>query len=285
MANDITNVNLAIDDFAKKGISIILKARIKNFSNSNIGLSNNNTKTDSFSFSLDDSFLEDYSYFNNSFYRIYILEIYFKDKDFRLLIEKWTFEFNSKEYNNKNQYLKIFSIMNKSIYSLVRILPCYSLYKNNDNSFELEFRIVSHYNKQRYFNEKKFQVSNIEINNNLSVEYICVKDIFKEKERFEQAKNEFVIIENNDNINQNENRKFNLSQGSIEFGNLSVINGNNLSFQSDNNEINNILELNKNYNNVRNSNNELKVIDKTNNSNDSFEFEILENKTDIINDF
>ena len=285
MANDITNVNLAIDDFAKKGISIILKARIKNFSNSNIGLSNNNTKTDSFSFSLDDSFLEDYSYFNNSFYRIYILEIYFKDKDFRLLIEKWTFEFNSKEYNNKNQYLKIFSIMNKSIYSLVRILPCYSLFKNNDNSFELEFRIVSHYNKQRYFNEKKFQVSNIEINNNLSVEYICVKDIFKEKERFEQAKNEFVIIENNDNINQNENRKFNLSQGSIEFGNLSVINGNNLSFQSDNNDINNILELNKNYNNVRNSNNELKVIDKTNNSNDSFEFEILENKTDIINDF
>ncbi len=285
MANDITNVNLAIDDFAKKGISIILKARIKNFSNSNIGLSNNNTKTDSFSFSLDDSFLEDYSYFNNSFYRIYILEIYFKDKDFRLLIEKWNFEFNSKEYNNKNQYLKIFSIMNKSIYSLVRILPCYSLFKNNDNSFELEFRIVSHYNKQRYFNEKKFQVSNIEINNNLSVEYICVKDIFKEKERFEQAKNEFVIIENNDNINQNENRKFNLSQGSIEFGNLSVINGNNLSFQSDNNEINNILELNKNYNNVRNSNNELKVIDKTNNSNDSFEFEILENKTDIINDF
>ena len=285
MANDITNVNLAIDDFAKKGISTILKARIKNFSNSNIGLSNNNTKADSFSFSLDDSFLEDYSYFNNSFYRIYILEIYFKDKDFRLLIEKWTFEFNSKEYNNKNQYLKIFSIMNKSIYSLVRILPCYSLYKNNDNSFELEFRIVSHYNKQRYFNEKKFQVSNIEINNNLSVEYICVKDIFKEKERFEQAKNEFVIIENNDNINQNENRKFNLSQGSIEFGNLSVINGNNLSFQSDNNEINNILELNKNYNNVRNSNNELKVIDKTNNSNDSFEFEILENKTDIINDF
>ena len=285
MANDITNINLAIDDFAKKGISIILKARIKNFSNSNIGLSNNNTKTDSFSFSLDDSFLEDYSYFNNSFYRIYILEIYFKDKDFRLLIEKWNFEFNSKEYNNKNQYLKIFSIMNKSIYSLVRILPCYSLFKNNDNSFELEFRIVSHYNKQRYFNEKKFQVSNIEINNNLSVEYICVKDIFKEKERFEQAKNEFVIIENNDNINQNETRKFNLSQGSIEFGNLSVINGNNLSFQSDNNEINNILELNKNYNNVSNSNNELKVIDKTNNSNDSFEFEILENKTDIINDF
>ncbi len=285
MANDITNVNLAIDDFAKKGISIILKARIKNFSNSNIGLSNNNTKTDSFSFSLDDSFLEDYSYFNNSFYRIYVLEIYFKEKDFRLLIEKWNFEFNSKEFNDKNQYLKIFSIMNKSIYSLVRILPCYSLFKNHDSSFELEFRIVSHYNKQRYFNEKKFQVSNIEINNNLSVEYICVKDIFKEKERFEQAKNEFVIIENNDNINQNENRKFNLSQGSIEFGNLSVINGNNLSFQSDNNEINNILELNKNYNNVRNSNNELKVIDKTNNSNDSFEFEILENKTDMINDF
>ena len=285
MENDIINVNLAIDDFAKKGISTILKSRIKYFSSSNIGLSNNNTKADSLSFSLDDSFLEDYSYFNNSFYRIYVLEIYFKEKDFRLLIEKWNFEFNSKEFNDKNQYLKIFSIMNKSIYSLVRILPCYSLFKNNDNSFELEFRIVSHYNKQRYFNEKKFQVSNIEINNNLSVEYICVKDIFKEKERFEQAKNEFVIIENNDNINQNENRKFNLSQGSIEFGNLSVINGNNLSFQSDNNEINNILELNKNYNNVRNSNNELKVIDKTNNSNDSFEFEILENKTDMINDF
>ena len=75
-----------------------------------------------------------------------------------------------------------------------------------------------------------------------------------------------------------------MSQGSIEFGNLSAINGNNLSFQSDN-EINNILELNKDYNNVRNSNNELKVIDKTNNSNDSFEFEILENKTDMINDF
>ena len=32
--------------------------------------------------------------------------------------------------------------------------------------------------------------------------------------------------------------KLSLSQGSIEFGNLSVINGNNLSFQSDNNEIN-----------------------------------------------
>ena len=283
MENDIINVNLAIDEFAKKGISTILKSRIKYFSSSNIGLSNNNTKADSLSFSLDESFLEDYSYFNNSFYRIYILEIYFKDKDFRLLIEKWNFEFNSKEFNDKNQYLKIFSIMNKSIYSLVRILPCYSLFKNHDSSFELEFRIVSHYNKQRYFNEKKFQVETIEINNNISVEYIYVKDIFKEKDRFEQAKKEFIIIENNNNINQNETRKFNLS-GSIEFGNLSAINGNNLSFQSDN-EINNILELNKDYNNVRNSNNELKVIDKTNNSNDSFEFEILENKTDMINDF
>ena len=131
--------------------------------------------------------------------------------------------------------------------------------------------------------KKKFQVETIEINNNISVEYIYVKDIFKEKDRFEQAKKEFIIIENNNNINQNETRKFNLS-GSIEFGNLSAINGNNLSFQSDN-EINNILELNKDYNNVRNSNNELKVIDKTNNSNDSFEFEILENKTDMINDF
>ena len=284
MENDIITVNLAIDDFAKKGISTILKSRIKYFSSSNIGLSNNNTKADSLSFSLDDSFLEDYSYFNNSFYRIYVLEIYFKEKDFRLLIEKWNFEFNSKEFNDKNQYLKIFSIMNKSIYSLVRILPCYSLFKNHDSSFELEFRIVSHYNKQRYFNEKKFQVETIEINNNISVEYIYVKDIFKEKDRFEQAKKEFIIIENNNNINQNETRKFNLSQGSIEFGNLSAINGNNLSFQSDN-EINNILELNKDYNNVRNSNNELKVIDKTNNSNDSFEFEILENKTDMINDF
>ena len=283
MENDIINVNLAIDEFAKKGISTILKSRIKYFSSSNIGLSNNNTKADSLSFSLDDSFLEDYSYFNNSFYRIYVLEIYFKEKDFRLLIEKWNFEFNSKEFNDKNQYLKIFSIMNKSIYSLVRILPCYSLFKNHDSSFELEFRIVSHYNKQRYFNEKKFQVETIEINNNISVEYIYVKDIFKEKDRFEQAKKEFIIIENNNNINQNETRKFNLS-GSIEFGNLSAINGNNLSFQSDN-EINNILELNKDYNNVRNSNNELKVIDKTNNSNDSFEFEILENKTDMINDF
>ena len=283
MENDIINVNLAIDEFAKKGISTILKSRIKYFSSSNIGLSNNNTKADSLSFSLDDSFLEDYSYFNNSFYRIYVLEIYFKEKDFRLLIEKWNFEFNSKEFNDKNQYLKIFSIMNKSIYSLVRILPCYSLFKNHDSSFELEFRIVSHYNKQRYFNEKKFQVETIEINNNISVEYIYVKDIFKEKDRFEKAKKEFIIIENNNNINQNETRKFNLS-GSIEFGNLSAINGNNLSFQSDN-EINNILELNKDYNNVRNSNNELKVIDKTNNSNDSFEFEILENKTDMINDF
>ena len=285
MANDITNVNLAIDDFAKKGISIILKARIKNFSNSNIGLSNNNTKTDSFSFSLDDSFLEDYSYFNSSFYRIYVVEIYFKEKDFRLLIEKWTFEFNSKEFNDKNQYLKIFSTMNKSIYSLVRILPCYSLFKNNNNSFELEFRIISHYNKQRYFNEKKFQVENIEINNNINVEYIMVKDIYKEKNIFEQAKNEFIVIENNDNLNKNETRKLSLSQGSIEFGNLSVINGNNLSFQSDNNEINNILELNKEDNIVKNSNNELNLINKTNNSNESFEFEIIENKTDLINDF
>ena len=94
MENDIINVNLAIDEFAKKGISTILKSRIKYFSSSNIGLSNNNTKADSLSFSLDDSFLEDYSYFNNSFYRIYVLEIYFKEKDFRLLIEKWNFEFN-----------------------------------------------------------------------------------------------------------------------------------------------------------------------------------------------
>ena len=175
--------------------------------------------------------------------------------------------------------------MNKSIYSLVRILPCYSLFKNNNNSFELEFRIISHYNKQRYFNEKKFQVENIEINNNINVEYIMVKDIFKEKNIFEQAKNEFIVIENNDNLNKNETRKLSLSQGSIEFGNLSVINGNNLSFQSDNNEINNILELNKEDNIVKNSNNELNLINKTNNSNESFEFEIIENKTDLINDF
>ena len=67
--------------------------------------------------------------------------------------------------------------MNKSIYSLVRILPCYSLFKNNNNS-ELEFRIISHYNKQRYFNEKKISVENIEINNNINVEYIHGKRYF-----------------------------------------------------------------------------------------------------------
>ena len=33
-----------------------------------------------------------------------------------------------------------------------------------------------------------------------------VKDIFKEKNIFEQAKNEFIVIENIDNLNKNETK-------------------------------------------------------------------------------
>ena len=114
------------------------------------------------------------------------------------------------------------------------------------------------------------------------VEFISINQILREKNIFENSKNEFMIIENNNNLIKKENRKTSLSQGLSEFEDLSIINGNNLSFQSDNNEINNIFELNKDYN--QKNCNKLNLMERSNNSNDSFEFEILENKMDS-NDF
>ena len=283
MKNEFSEINLAVDEFIKNGISSILNSRIKCFNKSNLGsISNYNTKADSLSFSLDDSFLEDYSSFNNSFYRMNIVEIYYKEKDFCLLIEKWSFEFNSKEFNDKKQCLKIFSNLKKSIYCLCRILPSNSLFKKFSNKFELEYRIMSHYNKQKFFDEEKFHVENIEINKNVSVEFISIDQILREKNIFENSKNEFMIIENNNNLIKKENRKTSLSQGLSEFEDLSIINGNNLSFQSDNNEINDVFELNKDYN--QKNYDKLNLKERSNNSNDSFEFEILENKMDT-NDF
>ena len=89
-----------------------------------------------------------------------------------------------------------------------------------------------------------------------------------------------MIIENNNNLNKIEKRKLSFSQSNLsELENLSFINRNEHSFQSDNNEIKDILILNKDYNiNLRNS----YIMDNIYNSKDSFEFEILENN---INNF
>ena len=64
-------IKLNFDEFSKKGINIILNSRIKNFNANNIfsSSSTQNTSNDSLNFSLEDSFMEDCSFLNNSNYQ------------------------------------------------------------------------------------------------------------------------------------------------------------------------------------------------------------------------
>lgn len=80
-----------VEMFIKKATLIILNSRIKP------GVDNDSAVSSSFRLDqkdnneLDDIFLEDYSEILNL--NIYIIEIYVKKKEFKTLIEKWSFQY------------------------------------------------------------------------------------------------------------------------------------------------------------------------------------------------
>jgi hypothetical protein len=249
ISNENTQINnkLNFDEFSKKSVNIILNSRIKNFNANNI-FSSSSTQTtlnDSLNFSLEDSFLEDYSFLNNSNYQVYILEIYYHSKYVSTLIEKWTFSFDSSEFIEQSYILPLkFMTLLRSIYVLVKNLPTFFIFKNNkNNNFELNYRLLSRISYQKNF-DSKFEIINKELNNCLLLEYISEKDIKK--------------LKNNDFLEQlkKNNNKLNLYKKSFEKDKKNIIRK--LSSQS---------------NNLSNVLNDSKL-----SNDDSFEFEILDDE-------
>ena len=285
----------SFDEFIKKAISVILEVRDKNYNSNYFNCSSNSdiiNNKNSFSFSLDDSFNSNFS--NNSTTIIYILEIYYVSKEEKILCEKWTFQFDSNFFSeSKNSTFKLNTLL-RSVYCISRMNPSYNLFFDDNNTFE--YKLVGN-RKQKFFNDSKVKVNIINIQN-LSVEFINKKDIKKlEEEHFQQKHNGFVLIKIP--INNKTNNRLSLNNNMIyhkrkkrlfsfegkENENISDITNNNKnnnnSFQSDLNEIKNILSL-KNKSN-ESSMKKLNTMDSSNNLDESYklEFEILENENDF----
>ena len=219
-------IKLNFDEFSKKGINIILNSRIKNFNANNIfsSSSTQNTSNDSLNFSLEDSFMEDCSFLNNSNYQAYILEIYFQSKYISTLIEKWTFSFDSTEFIEQSSNLPFkFMKLLRTIYILVKNLPSYFLFKNNkNNNIEFNYRLLSKTSYQKNF-DSIFKINSKEFNNFLFIEYVSEKDIknLENNNYFEKFKNKnninkINIYKNNFEKNKNaNNRKLSLHSNNL----------------------------------------------------------------------
>ena len=291
--NQFLLMNNTFDDFIKKAFSIILEVRDKNFNSNNFNCTSNSdiiNNKNSFSFSLDDSFN---SNFSNSTTILYILEIYYVIKEEKILCEKWTIQFDSNFFLENKTSLKLNTLL-RSIYCISRMNPCYNIFLNDNNTFE--YKLVSH-RKQKFFNESNVKINIINIQN-LSVEYISNNHIKKlEEEYFQKKHNGFVLIKipvnhkNNNRLSLNNNIIFHKRKKRLfsfegkDNENISDITNNNKnnnnSFQSDLNEIKNILYL-KNKSN-ESSIKKFSTIDSSNNLDESYksEFEILENENDF----
>ena len=291
--NQFLLMNNSFDEFIKKAFSIILEVRDKNFNSNNFNCTSNSdiiNNKNSFSFSLDDSFN---SNFSNSTTILYILEIYYVIKEEKILCEKWTIQFDSNFFLENKTSLKLNTLL-RSIYCISRMNPCYNIFFNDNNIFE--YKLVNH-RKQKCFNESKVKINTINIQN-LSVEYISNNDIKKlEEEYFQKKHNGFVLIKipvnhkNNNRLSLNNNIIFHKRKKRLfsfegkDNENISDITNNNKnnnnSFQSDSNEIKNILSL-KNKSN-ESSIKKFSTIDSSNNLDESYksEFEILENENDF----
>ena len=291
--NQFLLMNNTFDDFIKKAFSIILEVRDKNFNSNNFNCTSNSdiiNNKNSFSFSLDDSFN---SNFSNSTTILYILEIYYVIKEEKILCEKWTIQFDSNFFLENKTSLKLNTLL-RSIYCISRMNPCYNIFLNDNNTFV--YKLVSH-RKQKFFNESNVKINIINIQN-LSVEYISNNHIKKlEEEHFKQKHNGFILIKIT--INNKTNNRISLKNNMIyhkrkkrlfsfkgkENENIYDITNNNKnnnnSFQSDLNEIKNILSL-KNKSN-ESSMKKLNTMDSSNNLDESYklEFEILENENDF----
>ena len=289
--NQFLLMNNTFDDFIKKAFSIILEVRDKNFNSNNFNCTSNSdiiNNKNSFSFSLDDSFN---SNFSNSTTILYILEIYYVIKEEKILCEKWTIQFDSNFFLENKTSLKLNTLL-RSIYCISRMNPCYNIFLNDNNTFV--YKLVSH-RKQKFFNESNVKINIINIQN-LSVEYISNNHIKKlEEEYFQKKHNGFVLIKipvnhkNNNRLSLNNNIIFHKRKKRLfsfegkDNENISDITNknNNNSFQSDLNEIKNILYL-KNKSN-ESSIKKFSTIDSSNNLDESYksEFEILENENDF----
>ena len=291
--NQFLLMNNTFDDFIKKAFSIILEVRDKNFNSNNFNCTSNSdiiNNKNSFSFSLDDSFN---SNFSNSTTILYILEIYYVIKEEKILCEKWTIQFDSNFFLENKTSLKLNTLL-RSIYCISRMNPCYNIFLNDNNTFV--YKLVSH-RKQKFFNESNVKINIINIQN-LSVEYISNNHIKKlEEEYFQKKHNGFVLIKipvnhkNNNRLSLNNNIIFHKRKKRLfsfegkDNENISDITNNNKnnnnSFQSDSNEIKNILSL-KNKSN-ESSIKKFSTIDSSNNLDESYksEFEILENENDF----
>ena len=291
--NQFLLMNNSFDEFIKKAFSIILEVRDKNFNSNNFNCTSNSdiiNNKNSFSFSLDDSFN---SNFSNSTTILYILEIYYVIKEEKILCEKWTIQFDSNFFLENKTSLKLNTLL-RSIYCISRMNPCYNIFLNDNNTFV--YKLVSH-RKQKFFNESNVKINIINIQN-LSVEYISNNHIKKlEEEYFQKKHNGFVLIKipvnhkNNNRLSLNNNIIFHKRKKRLfsfegkDNENISDITNNNKnnnnSFQSDLNEIKNILSL-KNKSN-ESSIKKFSTIDSSNNLDESYksEFEILENENDF----
>ena len=284
----------SFDEFIKIALMNILEVRDNNFNSSNFNNSSNsdNYNKNSFSLSFDDSFNSNIS--NNSSSILYIIEIDLISNNEKILCEKWTFQFDKIDFSdNKNYSLKLNTLL-RSVYFISRIIPCYNIFINEKTNFE--YKLVSN-RKQKFFNHTKTKIHYIHLQN-LTVEYISNEDIKKlEEETFQKKHNGFILLKLPNNNNNNNKNRLSLNPNMIfqkrnkrllsfeikDNENISDIvnnNNNNVSFQSDLNEIKHLFYKNKSNGS---SMKKLNTMDSSNNLDDSYklEFEILENENDF----
>ena len=117
----------------------------------------------------------------------YIIEFYindFKNKDQKLLVEKWKIKYQEEDNKNFNENLfsKKFDVFEKTIITYSRILPLYNIQKNKN--YELSFKFYSH-NYEKESNFYKRPSGNIRLykedffHYKLKIEYLNKKEIIK----------------------------------------------------------------------------------------------------------
>ena len=287
----MTNINKekvkrSIEEFIRKSILVILNSRI----HQDDSTSSKQKINTSFGFDeseineLEDVFLEDYSNLQSSTnnYTNYILEIFFKRKDFNILIEKYSFTYYHDEDDcitdsYKNKKLKT---MLRSIYTISRTLPGYSYYAKKDNGFSLEYRLFSNLKAQKTF-ERNGKTSKIKLANDdlcnltASIEYLSQNEIKRLEDEHNQTEFEKIIL----NHHKERPRCFSLTQNQnvfqvLNFGDNStnIINENYFSDKHTKTNYNNFYSTNQNLSQIKpNVNFDLSFQSDIDNNNCSFE--------------
>jgi hypothetical protein len=117
------------------------------------------------------------------------LLIYFKRNDIKFLAEIWTFNYKldllNKERNKSkyNLYYKKLSIAIRSIHTLVKVLPLYSLYNKEGFNYSIEYEVSTDNNEiENSTNSIIFDQETYSGRLDIKVKYLDKHQIFQKEE-------------------------------------------------------------------------------------------------------